>query len=215
MGEPHVHTFEFVEGGVHYPAAPGESPSCTPILVYTVRLRGLNGDWRMAGIATVFPHNKYFAYYDPTEPSSILQAVEDLAAYVSAEGPFDGVMGFSQGAALAAMLLRRESTAEPFRFAIFLCAGLPFCEASLRQGVLRHLDPKADKEVIRVPTAHIFGSKDDALQASLAMKDLCVAEGRWLFDHRAGHEVPVSPEGISSDMARCVEEVIVRATFVQ
>ena len=214
MGEPHVHTFEFVEGGVHYPAAPGESPSCVPILVDIVRFSTLYDDWMMAGIATVFTHDRYFAYYDPTEPSSILQAVNDLAAYVSTEGPFDGVMGFSQGAALAAMLLTRES-AEPFRFAIFLCAGLPFCEASLRQGVLRHLDPKADKEGIRVPTAHIFGSKDDALQASLAMKDLCVAEGRWFFDHGAGQLVGVCPEGISSDMARCGEEVIVRGTFVQ
>lgn len=215
MGEPHVHTFEFVEGGIHYPAAPGELPSCVPIFVDTFCLGSLNDDWGMAGIATVFPHDQYFAYYDPTDPSSILQAIDDLAIYISAEGPFDGVMGFSQGAALAAMLMTRQSAAELFRFAIFLCAGLPFCEASLRQGVLRHLNPKVDKEVIRVPTAHIFGSKDDALPASLAMKDLCVAEGRGLFDHRAGHEVPVKPEGISGDMARCVEEAIVRATFVQ
>ena len=215
MGEPHVHTFEFVEGGIHYPAAPGEWPSCVPLCLNTVCLRSLNDDRGMAGVATVFPRDQYFAYYDPTDPSSILQAIDDLAAYVSAEGPFDGVMGFSQGAALAAMLLARESAAEPFRFAIFLCAGLPFCEASLRQGVLRHLDPKVDKEVIQVPTAHIVGSKDDALQASLAMKDLCVAGGRGLFDHRAGHEVPVNPAGISGDMARCVEEAIVRATFVQ
>ena len=28
MGEPHVHTFKFVEGGIPYPAAPGELPSC-------------------------------------------------------------------------------------------------------------------------------------------------------------------------------------------
>ncbi len=181
----------------------------------TVCLTCLSLDRKLVGIATVFPKDQYFAYYDPIHPFSILQAIEDLAAYVSAEGPFDGVMGFSQGAALAAMLLARDSPPEHFRFAIFLCAGLPFCEASLRQGVLRHLDPKVDKEVIRVPTAHIVGSKDDALQASLTMKDLCVARGRGLFDHRAGHEVPVSPQGITGDMARCAEEVIVRAMFVQ
>lgn len=169
----------------------------------------------MIGIATVFPKDQYFAYYDPTHSFSILQAIDDLAAYVSAEGPFDGVMGFSQGAALAAMLLARELPAEPFRFAIFLCAGLPFCEASLRHGVLRHLDPKVDKRMIRVPTAHIVRSKDDALQASLTMMDLCVTEGRGLLDHRAGHEVPVSPKEITEDMARCAEEAGFRATFVQ
>ncbi|KAK0513090.1 hypothetical protein JMJ35_004076 [Cladonia borealis] len=164
---------EFVEGGIHFLAAPG--------------------------IATVFPEDPYFAYYDPTHPFTILQAIDNLAASVSAEGPFDDVRGFSHGAALAAMLLARRSPAEPFRFAVFLCAGVPFCEASLRQGVLRHLDPKGDKEQIRAPTAHIVGSKDDALQASLTMKELCVTKGRGLFDHGAG----------------CAEEAVIRATFVQ
>ena len=147
----------------------------------------------MVGIATVFPEDQYFAYYDPTHPFTILQAIDDLAAYVSAEGPFDDVMKTSQRAALAAMLLARRSPAEPFRFAVFPCAGVPFCEASLWQGVLRHLDPKVDKELIRVPTAHIVVSKDDALQASLTLKELCVTKGRGLFDHWAGHEVPVGP----------------------
>ena len=169
----------------------------------------------MKGIATVFPKDQCCAYYDPTHPFSILQAIDHLATYVSAERPFNGVMGCPQGAALAAMLSARRSPAEPFRFAIFLCAGLPFCEAGLRHGVLRHLDPKVDKEVIRVPTAHIVGSKDDALQASLAMMELCVTEGRGLFDHRAGHEVPVSPSRITEDTARRAEQAIIKATFVQ
>ena len=155
----------------------------------------------MVGIPTVFPEDQYFAYYDPTHPFTILQAIDDLAAYVSAEGSFDGVMKTSHGAASAAMLLARVSPAEPFRFAVFLCAGVTFCEASLRQRVLRHLEPKVDKELIRVPTTYIVGSKDDALQASLTMKELCVTKGRGLFDHWAGHEVPVSPKGITGDMA--------------
>ena len=125
------------------------------------------------------------------------------------------VMGFSQGAALAAMLLARSSPAESFRFAVFLCPGLPFCEASLRQGVLRHLDPKVDKELIRVPTTHTVGSKDDTLQASLTTKELCVTKGRGLLEHGAGHEAPVSPKEITGAMARCAEEAVIRATFVQ
>ena len=86
----------------------------------------------MVGIATVFPEDQYFAYYDPTHPFTILQAIDDVAASVSAEGPFDDVVGFSQGAAPAAILLARRSPAESFRFVVFLCPGLPLCEASLR-----------------------------------------------------------------------------------
>lgn len=169
----------------------------------------------MTGIAALFPKDQYYAYYDPTDATSILQAVDDLSAYVSAEGPFDGVMGFSQGAALAAMLLVRDPSRMPFSFAIFLCAGLPFCEKSLRKGVLRHPDPKVDRELIGVPTAHIVGARDDALEASLGLRDLCYERLRGIFDHGAGHELPVNPKGITGDMARCVEDVITRATFAQ
>lgn len=169
----------------------------------------------MTGISALFPNDQFFAYYDPSNSASILQAVDDLFAYVSAEGPFDGVMGFSQGAALAAMLLARDSSSVPFSFAIFLCAGLPFCEASLRKGVLQHLDPMVDGELILVPTAHIVGAKDDALEASLALKDLCCERVRGVFDHGAGHEVPVNPKGVIGHMARCVEDAIARARFVQ
>ena len=113
------------------------------------------------------------------------------------------------------MLLARSSPAEPFHFALFLCAGLSFCEANLRQEVLRHLGPKVDKELIRVPTTHIVGSKDDAVLASLTMKELCATKGSGLSDHGAGHEVPVSPKEITAAMARCVEAAVIRATFVQ
>lgn len=81
--------------------------------------------------------------------------------------------------------------------------------------MLRHLDPKVDKELIRVPTTHIGGSKDEASQASLTMKELCVTKGRGLFDHGAGHEVPAGAKEITGDIARCVEEAAIRATFVQ
>ena len=44
----------------------------------------------MIGIANVFPEDQYFAYYDPTHPFSILQAIDYLAT-LSAEGPFDSL----------------------------------------------------------------------------------------------------------------------------
>ena len=157
------------------------------------------------GIATVFLKDQYLAHYDSTHTFSVLQAIDHLATYVSAERLFNGVMGFLQGAALAGILLARRSPAEPSHFVILLCAGLRFYGARLWHGELRYLDPNVDKEVIRVPTAHIVGSKDDALQASLAMMELCVTEGRGLFEHKAGHEVPVSPKEITGDMARCAE----------
>ncbi|KAF2093097.1 hypothetical protein NA57DRAFT_81776 [Rhizodiscina lignyota] len=203
LGCSSVHKFEFVEGNVEYPAAPG--------------------------ISTLFPSTTgYWAYFDPSSASSILQAIEDLAAYIASEGPFDGVMAFSQGAALAAMLLARPSLAPVFTFAIFICAGAPYCEKSLRRGVPRFLSPEKDGAVINVPTAHIIGRKDDLLGESIKLIDLCAdgmtdREGssvrygvlKKVFDHGRGHEVPVAPHGVTENMAQCVQDIITKASYIQ
>ena len=49
---------------------------------------------------------------------------------IEEEGPFDGLVGFSQGAALAASFIIKESNSaeptHPFKCAIFFCASVPF-----------------------------------------------------------------------------------------
>ncbi|KAL2366814.1 hypothetical protein RJZ56_000145 [Blastomyces dermatitidis] len=42
-----------------------------------------------------------FAHYNPNSPEIILKALDNLGKYIEDEGPFDGVIGFSQGAMLA------------------------------------------------------------------------------------------------------------------
>lgn len=125
-------------------------------------------------------------------------------------------MGFSQGAALGAMLIARHPSAAPFSFAIFLCAADAFCERSLKIGVLRVLNPEEDGVVIDIPTAHVMGAKDSEAGASKRVAGLCKNGGKKrVFEHQAGHEIPVAPKGITGDMARCVEAVILKAVLVQ
>jgi hypothetical protein len=53
-----------------------------------------------------------------------------VMSVVQEEGPFDGVIGFSQGAAVAATIIATEAERnpelEPFKFAIFFSATMPF-----------------------------------------------------------------------------------------
>lgn len=57
------------------------------------------------GIREVFGDEvESFSYFDESA-ASITGAVVDLAQYIAAHGPFDGVIGFSQGAVLAATLI--------------------------------------------------------------------------------------------------------------
>lgn len=81
-------------------------------------------------VKAIFPP-KYLAYYPVAYPDLVADAQEYILDIMREEGPFDGVIGFSQGAALAASLIlehRKTSPLAPdlFRFAILICATLPF-----------------------------------------------------------------------------------------
>lgn len=157
-----------------------------------------------------------FAYYNPNDPESILTAIQDLSIYVDQEGPFDGVMGFSQGAALGAMLLARNNHPS-FSFGIFICSGAPLCESGLSKGALHPLRPDINGEPIKVPTAHIIGGKDASLPESLACAAVCAEALRTVYDHGAGHEIPLGAVGNNKvgEMVSCIQKVITRAEFMQ
>ncbi|KAH7041157.1 serine hydrolase-domain-containing protein [Microdochium trichocladiopsis] len=79
----------------------------------------------------------YLAWHRRSFSDEVEEAHGFLSSIVSEDGPYDGVIGFSQGAGMAAGLLIAASTwggeaaaaaqgaAPPFRFAIFLCSQLP------------------------------------------------------------------------------------------
>lgn len=147
-----------------------------------------------------------------------MAAVADVADWIQQNGPFEGVMGFSQGASLAAMVLARARYANPppFSFAVFICSGLPYCDQGLQDGKLNFMRAEnTDGPVIHVPTAHIIGSQDPDVGYSKALVDLCQPWGRVVMDHGAGHEIPRVPVYITQEMARAVEQATTKATLGQ
>ncbi|OJD32105.1 ef-hand calcium-binding domain protein [Diplodia corticola] len=81
------------------------------------------------GIDAVFP-GPYVCYHEEPIPEDVQHAVDLVKEVIREEGPFDGVIGFSQGAALAATVIaaeaERDPLAETFKVAIFLSATMPF-----------------------------------------------------------------------------------------
>ncbi|KAF4960433.1 hypothetical protein FSARC_10493 [Fusarium sarcochroum] len=186
------HNYEYVDGGEPNPPAPGLEAFISP--------------------------DEGLAYYDQRSAESVLTAVDDLSEYIAEEGPFDGVLGFSQGASLAAMIMvrARHANPPPFQFAIFFCAGLPYSEKALRAGELKFLRVEdTTGPIIHVPTANIFGTKDPDVSYSKALVDLCQPWGRVVLDHGAGHEIPRVPVETVDDMARAVEKVVTKAVIGQ
>lgn len=122
------------------------------------------------------------------------------------EGPFDGVLGFSEGASVAASLILRqfaETRTSPFKFAIFICGIPPFRWDS--QGII-----SADETTkrINIPTAHVVGSKDPLYQGSRVLYNLCHQPSASMFEHHGGHTIPwdyVSTQGITKAILAAIQ----------
>ncbi|KAL4971258.1 serine hydrolase FSH [Aspergillus desertorum] len=91
-----------------------------------------------AGVSAVYP-GPYLSFYNTPYTKQIADAHEFIEEVIEQDGPFDAIMGFSQGAALAASYLFKaqarvraagSSVSElgpaPFRLAMFICSSLPF-----------------------------------------------------------------------------------------
>ncbi|KAI4182055.1 MAG: hypothetical protein L6R41_006235 [Letrouitia leprolyta] len=81
------------------------------------------------GVSNIYP-GPYLSYYTLPTTTQVQDAHDLVLDFIDEEGPFDAVIGFSQGAALASSLMlqrAKDTSAEPlFQLAIFLCASLPF-----------------------------------------------------------------------------------------
>jgi predicted esterase len=119
------------------------------------------------------------------------ECYEYLLDIIDEEGPFDGVVGFSQGAAAAATALLHsqslDSTAPPlFKFAIFFCA----------TSALDAADPSAEVPAAKnlllpsIPTVHVVGQKDDTRSQSIALHELADEQYARLITHEGGHWIP-------------------------
>ncbi|KAK2813767.1 hypothetical protein FQN50_000165 [Emmonsiellopsis sp. PD_5] len=170
------HDYEFVEGCVPWSMAPETKPHHP---------------------TTSLSPTTTFTYYNPTSPPSIHRALTDLQSYLETEGPFDGLIGFSIGASLAASFIAHKPAAElPVKCAILISPAPPVCPLALNQGEgdIRVLDPLVDGEVIEIPTAVVWGSEDGFLEAygGGSVVGLCRRGKVVEYVHGGGHEVPGS-----------------------
>lgn len=151
-------------------------------------------------------------YYDFFDASSIRRAVDDLDEYIATEGPFDGVLAFSMGAALAGTLMIRKALEDSnpvFKCATFVSGAQPFDYGALTRGEIRLIDESIDGVVINVPTANIWGSTDTEWPgAGVELKKLCGSRGRTEFVHEGGHEMPGGPKEVVARMADVVRGTI-------
>ncbi|KNG87270.1 hypothetical protein ANOM_004941 [Aspergillus nomiae NRRL 13137] len=173
--------YEFVDGGYDCPAA--------------------------SGIREIFGDEICYSYFD-SSADSVMEAVQDLYAYTNENGPFDAVMGFSLGAALAVKLLLhfdrlqtaggQVQTCPPFKCAILLCGILPYNLTELERGRKQVLHPGDQGNLVRIPTVHGWSPTDvDYAEQSRLLMHMCEPAKRVEIAHSAGHSVPSRGEELN------------------
>lgn len=132
-----------------------------------------------------------------TTPESFIASLDDLEAYVEAEGPFDGVLAYSQGAGLVATLLVRRQYLQPQQKCLFRCAVL-FSPAQVydpvvyvESGEVKVLDKMPDDVIpIPIPMAIVNGKTDEKFEECQRVGSICDPGLLSVFVHEGGHEVP-------------------------
>lgn len=136
---------------------------------------------------------KAWAYFQEDQPETALKAVNDLDAFVEANGPYDGVISFSQACGLVGTwIIHRLRQGKPsFRCAVFLSAGSPAVDFdSLKEGNVVVLPRAKMAEIIDIPTAHVWGLADPFAGVANELSMLCKSDVKSVFVHDGGHEVP-------------------------
>ncbi|KAI8633360.1 serine hydrolase FSH [Xylariaceae sp. FL1651] len=139
------------------------------------------------------PGHDFYAFFDPADLATLQIAINQLDGYISSKGPFDAVLGFSAGCVLAAMYIlhkqqqqQQQSPTAPFKCAVFLSC------AEVREEV-KYLGIDATSDRIRIPTAHIWGSRDaTAPNGGQDLRNLCEPATCLTLIHDGGHELPRS-----------------------
>ncbi|KAJ5578050.1 Serine hydrolase FSH [Penicillium hispanicum] len=197
-GHPNIKEIQFV-----YPTAPFPmelSPASS-------KLRDQHGAWtwfKSEAIDDLYP--------------GLDSALSSIAGVLSSSGPFDGIVGFSEGGALAAMIasLLEDDRKNPFaRFEAE--GGLPYPKsfANLDHAPLKfvvdisgyaasnHYYRAFYEPKIQTPSLHFMGSMDSVVDGAATMRliESCQeSEGgnRVVISHPGGHVIPSGKRELAS-----------------
>jgi len=139
-----------------------------------------------------------------------------LEAYIEADGPFDGVFAFSQGAGLAAMHIVRkqlEGKQAPFKCAVLFSSNEVYDPAAwFDRHEVRPLDVEVHGRPITIPTVIIYGEQDPWKDFSKRVSTLCDPQKSFVLQHPGSHEVPgLGVKGSVSEAVKVIRRGITQA----
>ncbi|KAL9361239.1 hypothetical protein Peur_044024 [Populus x canadensis] len=157
-------------------------------------------------IEGIFPP-PYFEWFqfdkDFTEYTNLEECISYLCEYITTRGPFDGFLGFSQGATLSALLLGYQAQGKvlkdhpPFKLFVSV-SGSKFRDPSICD--------VAYKDTIKVKSVHFIGAKDWLKEPS---EYLATAfDSPLIIRHPQGHTVPRLDEAATEQLRAWATEIL-------
>jgi predicted esterase len=139
------------------------------------------------GIGMFYPDRPYYEWFyksddDDQGYEGLDESMKRLEEYIAAEGPFDGLLGFSQGASMVTRLVKRQETdgsTKRFKFVVFI-GGVPPAELLSSPDVCT---------LTSVPSLHIMGESDPFLPHSQKLEAVFGGK-RTTMVHSEGHNIP-------------------------
>jgi len=170
-------------------------------------------------VAEVFQGDLFDWYPFQRTAPAIIRAMLHVCNHIITHGPYDGILGFSQGANLCALLsvlaMARLLPEEVpiWSYAIFLCGIDPTYELSMLETYFRHdmhdinmADRLAvlggpDHLRLDLPTLHVLGKRDSYLKMGQQLWMRCTGEGKEYSRSAAVRSSPVGPSTLLVHLA--------------
>ncbi|KAK7912255.1 hypothetical protein PG985_014736 [Apiospora marii] len=137
------------------------------------------------------------------------RAIQFLFDIMEREGPFEGIIGYSEGATVAGTLLlheqrRREKAGRTpqIRCAVFFAGWPPLDPVTYKMVLSDESDLMID-----IHTCHIIGSLDPYVSGSMALYNTCDPDTAYIFDHGKGHTLP-REKGVVKELGDVIRNMI-------
>ncbi|XP_046397911.1 esterase OVCA2 [Ischnura elegans] len=130
--------------------------------------------------------NSYFKALDASDFCfGLEESIKIVEKAFKEEGPFDGILAFSQGAAFLAILCAMQQRKElqfNFNFAILIAGFKSRCSL---HDIYYH-------ETISLPTLHVYGETDAVIGKDMSVDLLLNFKNPAIICHGGGHYVPAT-----------------------
>ncbi|EGP86305.1 unnamed protein product [Zymoseptoria tritici ST99CH_1A5] len=156
------------------------------------------------GLKGIYPP-PHFCFFDKYNPEELEEAVEYVREVVEADGPYDAIMGFSQGASVAAAFIAQSPTS--IKFGIFICAALIPPITALSEELVKTIGTFGH---IDLPTLHCVGQHDTCYPQSVELSKSCESSLGQVLVLPGGHDVP-RDDVTSRNIAHAIEKCARRA----